>query len=416
MTSLRAQPAFRDQLHGSPQCWSYSPPYPLFRPKLLPVRRSQGGASQGKLEAQVCLLDPGAAHRGAGGRQGPLGCADGEPGAGHLGGVTVDQGGLVGLDMQYIEGGPLYGAPLYDRCDDAALGAEEETEEAPVWEDVRRCFNCGSEDHAVSGCRERLNRALISLTRQLFDFHRGKSSGPAERLHEAERSRLQRLCWLDEFDPGQIKGPLLREALGLQDSDPGGRVEWLYNMAHWGYPPGWIGEHDPREYVWRCIAWGTVESDEECELTIFADDSEEHLTLPRSDVTSSLRKVEGTLDSEASSDQSTPALRRWATYPNTYANCSTLPVFQGETPPEVVAYGQQAAAAYSAYMSYWQAAYAQPPPDEPTAPPPPPPSSTPPPLPAEHAPAPVSISAPAPSPLREEANQGSDEEDMDFSD
>ncbi|KAI0820233.1 hypothetical protein BC628DRAFT_1423155 [Trametes gibbosa] len=309
--------------------------------------------------------------------------------------------------MQFFEAGPFEGAPLYTRCDDTVLGVEEvevEVEEVSVWAEVRRCFNCGSEDHAVSGCPERINRALVSLTRQLFDFHRGKSSGPAQRLHEIERWRLQRLHWLEEFDPGQIRGPLLRDALGLEETDPGNRVEWLYNMAHWGYPPGWIGERDPRERVWQHIAWGTTEPDEECEFTIFTDEGEEKVELPRSDVTPNVRKVEDMPDGEASSHL---ALTRWAAYPNTYADCSILHAFQGEPSPEVVAYDHLAA-----YMTYWQTSQALP--AEPTVPPPPPPSSTPPPLPPSRSSRDVPASI---LPTDAEETDGTDaEEDMDLSD
>ena len=62
-----------------------------------------------------------------------------------------------------------------------------------------------------------------------------------------------------EFVPGEVRGTLLREALGLEGSDPGGDVEWLKNMMQWGYPPGWTGAADPIKAMKHRIEHGIAD-------------------------------------------------------------------------------------------------------------------------------------------------------------
>ncbi|KAI8982906.1 hypothetical protein BD414DRAFT_523443 [Trametes punicea] len=264
---------------------------------------------------------------------------------------------------------------------------------------VRRCFNCGSPDHVLSACPEPIDRNLVSLSRQLFSFYHGESSGPFRRFHEVERWRQQRLQWLDEFEPGQIKGTLLREALGLGDGDPGERVEWLRNMASWGYPPGWVGTRDPRERVWQLIAEDAVsDSDEAFEFTIVGDEGEERLAVPQR-VTN--HDVEACSEEDDDSPEASATSRRWATYPDTYFLWSKLPVYKGSSLPAV---GLSISPSQSPPTSITEPPVAP----EPTDSPPPLPPSEPPPLPSSPE---VPSLLPSASTLLP-----SDGEDMDLSD
>ncbi|KAI0351490.1 hypothetical protein OH77DRAFT_1524029 [Trametes cingulata] len=371
----------------------------------------------------------------------------------HLEGREVAKGRW---DAQtYIEEAPL-SAPLYDRYQEEVLGEEAGAEEVEPF-DVRRCFNCGSPDHVLSACPEPIDRALVSLTRQLFNFYRGDSGGPFSRIHEVEHWRQQRLSWLDEFEPGQIRSPLLRNALGLHEDDPGERVEWLRNMACWGYPPGWVGKCDPRERVWELIAeGGNEESDEECEFRIVGDADEERLELPRKQ---SMFAPEAEETERQDSPGSSDTDRRWARYPDTYFLWSKLPVYKGSTLPALGSddstprpAGSAVSSTYTAdRQALWQSILAgsvqmdespplataklskvppwrlpgavgsEPLPPEPAAPPPPipppPPMVSPPPLPPADSPPLVCTSTlEATSPVKGNHLIDEDDQDMDLSD
>ncbi|KAI0672695.1 hypothetical protein C8Q78DRAFT_1152141 [Trametes maxima] len=223
---------------------------------------------------------------------------------------------------------PLYpSVPLYERHHGEVLGEEAEGEEDHTG--VRRCFNCGSPGHMVSGCEEPFNGALVALSRQMFDFYHGGLRGPLQRIHEAVAQRHQRLLWLDEFEPGQIKGTLLREALGLREGDLGRDALWLRRISVWAYPPGWVGEHDPREDVRGIITEGPRASGESCDFTIFGEGTEEYLVIPGD--TSAYMETQST-ESETLSSSSV-SLRRWATYPDTYFQWQKLPVYKGHCLP-----------------------------------------------------------------------------------
>ncbi|KAI0658818.1 hypothetical protein C8Q70DRAFT_990766 [Cubamyces menziesii] len=369
-----------------------------------------------------------------------MGRADGDRGVGEVGEGAVDEGGLGGVaffDAPYAEGTHPQETIVYHRQCDEVLGEEEEEEEDEGG-DVHRCFNCGSPDHVLSACPEPIDRALVSLSRQLFNFYRGGSGGPFQRVHEVEHWRQQRLQWLDNFEPGQIKGLLLRDALGLREGDVGEHVEWLKNMACWGYPPGWIGVRDPRERVFEIITDGRGDSDEECEFTIVGDEGHECLRLPPQDATSvgaskQSREREEPLDSQR-------APRRWAAYPDSYFLWSKLAVYKGASLPALdaddipavldsgnhtyslerqalwqsILAGQSttAGAAAGSNMSPWRipgtcndsaSSEPPPPPGSPPPPPRPPPNSSPPPLPtADYSSPPLVVNE--------------DDEDMDLSD
>lgn len=346
------------------------------------------GPGPGTLEAQVCLLDPGAAHRGPGGGEGALGRADGEPGAGYVGEFAVDEGGLVGL-AEYIEDGPLSSPPWYLRHHEEVLGDVTEEEDG-LSSYVQRCFNCGTPGHIVSACPQRVDHDLVALSRQMYNFFHKSGPGRNMRVHEVVEWRNQRLQWLDKFEPGEIKGPLLRDALGLRDGDPGERVPWLSKISSWGYPPGWISPHDPRKRVWELLTDADGEADEECDFMIVSDGGEELLKLHSADAVYDEKESSGDVDAQAE----TP--KRWATYPNTYFLWSKLPVCPGlqpqagvngrSSPPDGSTFSVERQALWESIVAGVAPplGHANHPPPEPAASPPPappPPSSSPPPLP-----------------------------------
>ncbi|TFK88320.1 hypothetical protein K466DRAFT_652715 [Polyporus arcularius HHB13444] len=361
----------------------------------------------------------------------------------HIEGKEVAKGrwdaqttGLAGAS-EFIDCSPP-GAPLYVRVDEDVLGDQSPEEDS----DVRRCFNCGSPEHAVSDCLETFDRALVSLSRQLFNFYRGESSGPFQRFHEVAEWRKRRLQWLDEFEPGQVKGPLLREALGLSEGDIGERVEWLPRMARWGYPPGWVGVRDPRERVWERIADVRDNSrDEDLEFSIHTDDGHELCLLPGT-------FDAGTDDSTSSDSEghhnSAASPSRWANYPGTYFLSSRLPVHKVPSLPAITQdTPRPVSSTYTAdRQRLWETILASsdgppsrsapiPPwrlpgafgPDTLTVhawdsygPPPPPPSSPPPPPPSSPPPLPPPSSPPPRIPESPNMDPSDTEGDMDLSD
>lgn len=340
----------------------------------------------------------------------------------------------------------------YERCGEAPLGADKFV---PETEDARYCFNCGQPDHIISSCPYPKNHALISLSRQYFNFFKNSTAGGFQRIHEVEESKRQRVRWLEEFEPGQVRGELLRDALGLREDDVGERVEWLPNMAYWGYPRGWVGPVDPRERVWKLITGNTDEEgdeDEIQELIIVGDeDDEERIVLPTmTDLpswSSALENQNVTPDDSSSSNSSTsgtPPLaqdpnQRWAEYPNTYFLWSRLPVYSGQSLPALdhdltlvsfsSTFDSNRQALWDSLTSqspFSYSTHAVPPPPSTTPPPlpdsnplylPPPPPMTPPPLPVawNSTPLPLRIRS---GTFRNTQNDGGndDEADMDLSD
>lgn len=351
-----------------------------------------------------------------------------------------------------VDSRPSYVVPdddyFYDRCGDAALGTDAVDTVSP---NARRCFNCGSPDHIISSCPEPRNHALVTLSRQLFNFYKDDSVGGFQRIHEVEEWKQQSLDWLEHFEPGQIKGLVLREALGLRDGDIGECVEWLRNMACWGYPKGWVGDVDPRERVWRMISGEdeqeTGEDDEPSQFVIVGDKDEEALTLPSNvgiRLAEETTSEDGYLRSETASSSSTASssfvqttTRRWATYPGTYFLSSRLPIYDGRSLPAMDS-GSSAGYVTSTHDSGHQALWSSivsspwllsypssnsaPPVPSMTLPPlPPPPSTPPPPLPPNPVSAQCShtnpsIVSPPESILQEQIDVDQEESDMDMSD
>jgi len=232
--------------------------------------------------------------------------------------------------------------PIYDQCTVGVLGAEIE-DGLSFDEDVTgsHCFNCGSTQHLVSSCPTPHNVELIALSRQMYNFFKPFHSVEQMTISAAAEFKRQRHEWIHSFEPGHVRGPLLREALGLHDDDVGSDVPWLKNMADWGYPSGWFGEGDPREGIVQKIDSLFVEDLDLGEsghtLAIFGDDEAEILDIGALPV----RKPSGPQDIDKPQDpRESPELerccRRWATYPSTYFSSDLLPVYNGSRLPPIL--------------------------------------------------------------------------------
>jgi len=236
---------------------------------------------------------------------------------------------------------------IYERTDTYVLGTEgenEEEEEDPTIQS--RCFNCGHPDHKVTDCPIRANRELIALSRQYHDFYRSaRGLGNSQRFHTVEAWRQQRLDWLEEFEPGTIKGELLKDAISY------GNDEWLKNISVWGYPLGWVSHIDPRERV-RDRIWnennGDVEELEAAEsFEIHGDEEVVHVELVSFKHSENHEEVmaKRTLTPTTSRfpspsiSPSTPPLCsmppiRWATYPTSYFSSQALVLYNPPTRSE----------------------------------------------------------------------------------
>lgn len=327
----------------------------------------------------------------------------------------VDTEARYGLDAYHDES--MTRVHLYDVHHEGVLGD-------PVTKDITsdgpRCFNCGEAGHLISTCPLPRNQQLINLSRQLHEFYKG--SDPLIGLRqfgEARDWKAQRVKWLEEFDPGHVRGDSLREALGIANGDVGDYVPWLSRMADWGYPPGWVGLRDPRHRVWELIARDEdrdSESSDDTDFAIFGDSQvHEQLRIPayrdfrkvKEEENASLNDT-GTGDvepqlvedsrSDTFSDGELPdSKRRWATYPETYFSSSLLPVYNGFRLPDL-----HAAPSAQGYGSHSLADTfllkeplpppppPGPPPPLPPMPPPPPDDAPPPPPPMDPPPAPSS--------------------------
>jgi zinc finger CCHC domain-containing protein 8 len=298
------------------------------------------------VEEEIRLLDTRATSRREGDSQGSLGChhsargveaTGSDPGVPATDGIVVGPGNcfIVDTTSSIYPSAPFPGhwhSYLYDRIPGITLGEEKDELLPSIGQDLRLCFNCGSPDHAVASCPEPIDRQLVSLSRQFFNFlHPDPIGRETTRFYVAEGWRQQRLEWLRFYEPGAIRGPLLRDALGLQEGDPGNTVEWLRNMAYWGYPPGWVGCRDPRQLVCSRIlkdeAEGQVAAQEWESFMIFeGTDDDEEIDLRLSSLRGPLTP------SPAASSSTTPVdvePTRWATYPNTYFFTIALSIYNG---------------------------------------------------------------------------------------
>ncbi|KAI0705924.1 hypothetical protein BC835DRAFT_356243 [Cytidiella melzeri] len=234
---------------------------------------------------------------------------------------------------------------VYNRHIDEVLGDDVSDDEDS--KDSRRCFNCGSLQHAVSACTDPINHQLVSLSRQLYNFFKGDHATDFLRIHELGEWKRERVQWLERFEPGDIRGPLLREALGLEGTDNGQYVEWLANIALWGYPRGWVGHSDPRHRVWEIIDQRTGDADlnveDESPLLFIHGEQEdpEEVLLP-----SCVPRASSTLYPNPDADE-TSVPRRWAQYPETYFSSSLLPIYNGFTLPPVGSHHSEQSHAFS---------------------------------------------------------------------
>lgn len=323
------------------------------RPARIRPRSDQHpGKRPGKVEEEISLLDTRPASRRDGGSQGSLGCLDsarsveatrGETSVREINGIIGGFSSCFVIDTTssiYPAGLSFdhWHSCLYDRIPGVALGEEQDELLSSAGQDLRLCFNCGSPNHAVASCPEPIDRQLVSLSRQLFNFLHPDSGGHEfTRFYVAEGWKQQRLGWLRSYKPGVIRGPLLRDALGLQEGDPGNAVEWLRNMAFWGYPPGWVGCRDPTELAcYRILkdepADGRFTTAEWSSFSIFdgiGDDEEIDLTLFNSGGPSF--RTASSLTTSVSGEWT-----RWATYPDTHFSSTALSVHNG-TPLDKVA-------------------------------------------------------------------------------
>lgn len=317
---------------------------------------------------------------------------------------------------------------IYTRADTAHILGDDDAEqegEAVSSSSTSRCFNCGSDSHSVKECPLRLNRDLIDLSRQYYQFYKGTlGTTNYVRVHVAEGWRQSRLTWLEDFEPGEVRGALLREALGKD-----GASEWLRNIAVWGYPKGWVAERDPRELVreriWRehggnvemelddsepFVIYGDSE-DQQAEVILFSDafqhrrlgDEDEAEAGANPDVSSesvgSDSESESETETEAESPEQSskanthsPFIKRWAKYPSSHFHPDLLPIHNGFSLGSVRGTSDLSQPSFHEALpkakfdwDTWAASHVQPePPPAPSEPPPPlppPPDTEPPPLP-----------------------------------
>ncbi|KJA26985.1 hypothetical protein HYPSUDRAFT_212670 [Hypholoma sublateritium FD-334 SS-4] len=343
---------------------------------------------------------------------------------------------------------------VFERAHVDVLGLAELTP-SNEFENISRCFNCGDPDHKIPECPMRVNRELVALSRQYYQFYQGSTTA-WKRIHSVEAWRQQRLDWLEEFEPGKIKGELLKGALRDEYAN---EEEWLKNISLWGYPRGWVSQKDPRELA-RARIWNENEGDAEDDVdhdTVFEihGDGDVVETLSFRDAfpivmhgqnlrapTSSKSCGRSNSLTVTSSSNPPPAaeLIRWAHYPPSYFSSQHLVLYRPPVPRET--WSSTIFENTEAYLyQFYRAARPPPPPSEappplPPSPPPPLPPNPPPPHPLSTPPLPPKFPPPLfppppPSPPRmDDAEHGGtplestnhdeqddlSEADMDFSD
>ena len=359
------------------------------------------GQGTGKVEKEICLLDTCSPSRGQGDCQRSLGRTNGPSGSETMGPETIPHGNRndgqaselilpIFTDLSpYTNDWESFG--IYERTDTYVLGTQgendDEEEEEPTIQS--RCFNCGHPDHKVTECPIRANRELIALSRQYHDFYQGaRGLGNSQRFHTVEAWRQQRLDWLEEFEPGAIKGELLKDA--IYD----GNDEWLKNISVWGYPLGWVSHIDPRERV-RARIWnennGDIEEHEAAEIFEIHGDGEvvELLSLKHSESDEEVIAKRTPAPTPTTSRFPSPSISpsvpplssmspiRWATYPTSYFSSQALVLYNPPTRSE--SWDSSLFNDTDAYLNQFSASNQPPPPqDEPPPLPPGPPCFGPP--------------------------------------
>ncbi|KAG6812078.1 hypothetical protein H0H92_004544 [Tricholoma furcatifolium] len=292
---------------------------------------------------------------------------------------------------------------IYVRVSETVLGDENSAAEAPSSSlgTTSACFNCGEPSHIVGACPQPINRELVALSRDLFAFLKAERGAvDYRRIHEVEEWRQQRLEFLDIFEPGEIRGATLRDALGGED---GG---WLENMALWGYPKGWVNTEDPREKVRQMIWNEYTEDDDQEDFMIYGEDDavERVSTTHGNDDTGTESEDSGDEQSESNSlaeassstlsSNSPPPSQpiRWANYPMSHFSSQLLPIYNGFMLPPISHHGS------STYTNERRQLWEQITSGHLI---PPPPDTNPPPLPSEPPP-PLPLSPPFPRSLSPE--------------
>ncbi|KAH9966545.1 hypothetical protein BC827DRAFT_1264513 [Russula dissimulans] len=225
--------------------------------------------------------------------------------------------------------------PLYERCTSDVLGDEAE-DASSLDESVSHCFNCGSALHVVSSCPTPHNIELIALSRQMYHFFKPSRHIEPMTISAAAEFKHRRRQWISSFEPGHVRGSLLREALGLHDDDESD-PPWLKNMADWGYPSGWFSEVDPRERILQQIDDLFVETFDPREgdhsLVIVNDDAIEVLDIGAPHVYGRSQGINSVIRLDRAPHG---VCRRWATYPPTHFSSDHLPVYNGMRLPPIL--------------------------------------------------------------------------------
>ena len=355
------------------------------------------GQRPGKVEKEICLLDTCSPSRGQGDCQRSLGRTNGQSSSETVGSETIPDGNRddrqaselvlpIFADLfPYTNGWESFG--IYERTDTYVLGTQTENEDKDDVDPTiqSRCFNCGHPDHKVTDCPIRANRELIASSRQYHEFFQGaRGLGNSQRFHAVEAWRQQRLDWLEEFEPGTVKGELLKDAISHSND------EWLKNISVWGYPLGWVSYLDPRERVrdriWNENNGDVVEELEAAEHFEIHGDEEivELLSFNNSEsddeVMTKRTPTPTTITSRSPSPSISPSAPllcsmppiRWATYPTSYFSSQALVLYNPPTRNE--SWDSSVFNDTDAYLNQFSSSNQPPPPqDEPPPLPPGPP-------------------------------------------
>ncbi|XP_074309540.1 uncharacterized protein LOC141644028 [Silene latifolia] len=161
--------------------------------------------------------------------------------------------------------------PLYDRGFAVGLASDAvASEESGV--DLReapRCFNCGSYNHPLSGCKKSIDKAAVNNARKEFQSKRNPNSNPRVLTRYYQDSPGRKF---DGLIPGALSAET-RKLLGLGVVDP---PPWLNRMRELGYPPGYLDAE---------------EDDQPSGITIFGDGEAQKMDV-RNDSSLNLRKLQ----------------------------------------------------------------------------------------------------------------------------
>ncbi|KAF5373601.1 hypothetical protein D9758_000949 [Tetrapyrgos nigripes] len=306
-----------------------------------------------------------------------------------------------------------------------------------------RCFNCGNPEHVVSSCPFRLDRELVSLSRDMYTFFRDYYSEDRiggdfnNRFYAVEEWKAQRLRWLEEFVPGEIRGEDLRDALGMnggddedtpavgikrkRETEPKDQGEaqddWLRNMGVWGYPAGWATRSDepnPNDVVRKKILSEYAGRDEAEEFFMFGEQGAVETVLLESSHSQDHTNTSSVMSTSDNGEHSSTGKKiiRWVLYPPNHFSSEMLPVYNGVPLPPVDGMPQFKPPSKKTKISessfndeLWASIISsnnaplpsQPPPPLPALPPPPFPDQPPPPPPEQPPPLPSPPSEPPPS-------------------